>query len=95
MSKDKVAKMMADRSPLRRQSVKPVNLYAPVAESQGASAAPVSAKAGAGHGKETKLERYTTYLPPELIEAVEAHAKESGMKRFKVIQVAVEQFLKQ
>ena len=86
MSKKELEQALERNSPLRKDTIKPVNIY------QHASM-PASQQAGIRVNGYTI--KYTTYLSPELIKRLKLKAIKENCKACKLVEKAIENYLKE
>jgi hypothetical protein len=93
--------LMAERNPLQRAFVEPVDIYEQETEGQQAASKSVttqqrsmSAKKKAAKAADDPLRPYSTYLPRSHVKNIKRHAVEREVKDMVIMQEAVEEYLK-
>ena len=95
--KNKLKVMLKKRNPLlgRREVVKPAKLYTkPQVVKTTSGQVDKRAKPQTVKATKPQVVKYTTHLKPETIKEVKRYALENELKDYKVIQEAVELYLK-
>jgi|GEM_PF-4846957 len=106
MDKKKIEELMQKRSPIARETVKPVDFFdlQPVNQEEGKTVKQQNGKPDQfamkeenssvkeDRIKETPLIKYTTYLPEELITKIKIQAALQRKKGCQIIQEALEKF---
>jgi hypothetical protein len=97
--KQKLAKLMEQRATLRRETVQPVNRYAPANESAAADSKQASKaekkKTSKPAKKPTRAEpkKFASYLRPESIKALKRIAVDTDRNDYEVLQEAVDAYV--
>lgn len=100
-----VKEMMAERKPLMRKSVEPVNIYSapPAAETvepKQARVAPQQSKPAAtqvkadGQGDTEPLRPYSSYLRKGQVKGIKLRAVERDIKDMDIVQEAIDEYFK-
>ncbi|BAL80199.1 hypothetical protein [Caldisericum exile] len=100
MDKEKMEKLMQKRSPITRGTVKPVDFFGSQLASQQAHKTvnqlsenlKVADETTTISKTETRLIKYTTYLPSELIVKIKIQAAMQKKKSYEIMQQALEKF---
>jgi len=95
MDKKEMEKLMQKRSPIARETVKPVDFFnsQPASQQAGKTASQIKVENRIeGDKRASNLIKYTTYLPGELIVKIKIQAALQKKKGYQIIQQALEKF---